>query len=332
MDLFNKRWKKINKKIKDYLYESILFLILTICCFGWAYSIEYHLKSSSTLHELISNGSKKEKDIVSLTITERPYAFAEAENDSDSVNSKYYFLTDEKYLYIGYLDYQTYSKLNSEDIYESPITIKGLTKTIPEDIIDIAIEVYNENLEEAFLTKENYKSYIGEICIDTVSDLADNIFQIIIASLFFIISIIYLLIYYSKKHRIYKMKKDTILWNEIQEELGHQETIEYLRFSTYLTPNYIMDGSKGFVRIAYSDIVWVYLNEKQYNGIIGERNLIVITKDKKRFMVARLDGIRLKVWDIYSNIMKDIYEKNQDILIGYTKENKKQARDLYQIK
>lgn len=332
MNLFNKRWKKINKKVKSYLYESILFLILAFCCFGWAYSINNRLKNSSTLHELISNGSRKEEEIVSLTITERPYVFAEAEYDLDSTNPKYYFLMDEKYLYIGYLDYSTYAKLNKEDIDKSPITIRGLTRVIPEDVIDIAIEVYNEDLEEAFLTKENYKSYIGEICIDTVSDLIDNVFQIIIGTLFFIISIVYFLIYYSKELKIQKIKKDTILWNEIQEELGNQETIEYPRFTTYLTPNYIIDGSKGLIRIAYSDIVWVYLHEKKYNGITGERNLIVITKDKKRFMVAKLNSIHPKIKDVYFNIIKDVHEKNQDILIGYTKENKRQARELYQIK
>lgn len=330
MDLFQERWKVISKKIRIFLYGAILFFILASCCFGWAYSIHNQLKNSSTLHELIFNGSKKEKDIVSLTITERPYVFAEAENDLNSMSPKYYFLMDEKYLYIGYLDYGTYSKLDSEDIYENPITIRGITRTIPEDVIDIAIEVYNEGLEEALLTKENYKNYIGEICIDTVSDLADNIFQIIIGTLFFIISIIYFLIYCSRKQKVQKIKKDTILWDEIQEELGNQETIEYPKLPTYLTPNYIIDGSNGLIRIAYTDIIWIYPHETKYKRITSKRNLIVFTNNKKRFLIAELNGIYPK--DYCLNIMKDIYEKNQNILIGYTKENKKQIKNLYQIK
>lgn len=331
MDLFNERWKKINKKTKNYLYGAILFLVLALGCFGWAYYIDYHIKNNSiTLHELIYNGSTKEKDMISLTVIEKPYVFAEY--DSNTTSPKYYFLMDEDYLYVGYLDYDTYLKLNKDSIVDNPIMIRGVTKRIPEDVIDIAIEVYNEDLEEDFLTKENYKNYIGEICIDTVSDLIDNIFQIILGTLFLNIFIIYFIIYAVKNHKIRKVEKDDILWQEIQNELGSSETTEYAKFSTYLTPNYIIDGSKGFQLLSYQDIVWVYLHENKYNGVTNNRNLVVITRDKKKHCIADLSGFRPKIKDTYLDLMRDIYEKNQDVLVGYTKENRKQAKDLYQIK
>lgn len=331
MDLFNERWKKIIKKTKNYLYGAILFFVLALGCFGWAYYINYHIENgSATLHELIYNGSTKEKDITSLTVTEKPYVFAEY--DSNTTSPKYYFLMDEDYLYVGYLDYDTYTKLDKDSIMDEPITIRGVTKRIPDDVIDIAIEVYNEDLEEAFLTKENYKDYIGEICIDTVSDLKDNIFQMILGALFSNVSIIYLIIYIFKNHKIRKVKKNDMLWQDVQSELGSSETIEYAKFSTYLTPNYIMDGSKGLQLISYQDIIWIYLHENKYNGVTNNRNLVVITRNKKKHYIADLSGLRPKIKDTYLDLMRDIYEKNQDILVGYTKENRKQAKDLYQIK
>lgn len=331
MDFFNERWKQITKKTKNYLYGAIVFFALALGCFGWAYYIDYHIENSSTtLHELIYNGSTKEKDITSLTVTKKPYVFAEY--DSNITSPKYYFLMDEDYLYVGYLDYDTYTKLNKDSILDMPITIEGVTKKIPEDVIDIAIDVYNEDLEEDFLTKENYKDYIGEICIDTVSDLEDNIFQLILGVMFFNIFIVYIIIYIMKNHKIKKLKKDETLWQEIQNELESSETIDYLKFSTYLTPNYIMDGSKGFQFIPYQDIVWIYLHENKYNGVTNNRNLVVITKDRKKHNIADLSGFRSKIKDTYLDLMKNIYEKNQDILVGYTKENRKQAKDLYQIK
>lgn len=331
MDSFQEKLKKITKKTKEHLICAIVFFGLGILCFGWAYYISETTKDEGvTLHELISVGSTKEKDIVELTVTEIPYVFAEY--DSDLTSPKYYFLMDENYLYVGYLDYATYQMLNQDDINEKPITIKGVTKTIPDDVIDIAIEVYNEDLEEEFLTKGNYKSYIGEICIDTVSDLVDNLFQIILGVSFVFIGIIYLIIYYIRKRKINKAKKDMVLWEQIQKELESSQTIDYYKFGLCLTPNYIVDGLKGLTLIPYADIVWVYLHEHKYNGIVCNRYLMVITKDKKKIQVAELGGIHPKAKNTYIEIMEKIYEKNQNILVGYTKENKERIKDLYQIK
>lgn len=331
MNTSNERLKKITKKTRNSLLYAILFFVLGILCFGWAYYISDNTKDTgATLHELIYNGSTKEKQIVDLTVTEVPFVFAEYEDDLTS--PKYYFLMDEEYLYIGYLDYATYQKLNQEDINENPITIKGVTKTIPDDVIDIAIDVYNDELEEEFLTKENYKGYIGEICIDTVSDLVDNVFQIILGILFLLTSIIYLIVYFHRNRKFKKLKENTMFWEQIKTELDSNETVEYSKFGLYLTPNYIIDGLKGITMIPYEDIIWLYLHEQKYNGITCNRHLKVITKDKRKFQIAGLSGIHPKMRNSYTEIMEHIYEKNQSMLVGYTKENQKQVKDLYQIK
>lgn len=331
MSSFGMKIKKITKKTKNYLICAIIFFLLGILCLGWAYSIDINTKDTGvTLHELISQGSTKEKEIVNLTVTERPYVFAEY--DTDIASNKYYFLMDENYLYVGYLDYATYLKLNKDDINENPIKIHGVTKEIPDDVIDIAIEVYNENLEEEFLTKGNYKSYIGEICIDTVSDLVDNIFQIVLGVCFIIIGLIYFIIYFNRNHKIKKMMKDAILWDQVKIELEHSETKDYYKFGLCLTPNYIVDGFKGLNIIRYTDIVWIYLHEHKYNGVTCNRYLMVVTKDKKKIQVAELNGAHPKLKDTYLEIMQMIYQKNQHIFVGYTKENQKQVKDLYQIK
>ena len=331
MDFFNQKLKMIKRKSKSYLYCAILFLILSSLCFGWAFYIADSAKSTEvTLHELIYRGSTKEKEFVNLTVIEVPYRFAEY--DSDTTSPKYYFLMDENYLYIGYLDYGTYLTLNQEDIQKNPITIQGFTKVIPDDVIDIAIEVYNEELGEEFLTRDNYKSYIGEICIDTTSDLGDNVLQMILGALFLVVAIIYFIIYYSRNRKIKKIQKDTMLWEEVKTELTSSETIDYPKFGLYLTPRYIIDGFSGFIMMSYADIVWVYLYEHKYNGVTNNRYLIVVTKDKKKITVAGLAGFHSKSKDTYLEIMKQLYEKNPNMLVGYTKENQKRVKDLYQIK
>lgn len=331
MDSFNIKLKKILKKTNNYLICAILFLLFSLGCFGWAYFVTSNVKDNDeSLHDLIYKGSTQENQVVSLTVTEKPYLFAEY--DTDSTSDKYYFLMDENYLYVGYLDYATYLKLNNDKIEEEPITIKGITTIIPDDVIDIAIEVYNEEVGDEFLTKGNYKSYIGEICIDTVNEIGDNLFQILLGISFGIIGFIYLVIYIIKRNKINIMKKDIMLWEKIKIELESSETLDYYKFGLCLTPNFIVDGSKGLNLISYADIVWIYLHEQKYNGITCYRHLIAVTKNKKKFIIAELTGIHSKVKNTYLEIIKDIHNKNQSMLVGYTKENKKQVKNLYQVK
>lgn len=331
MKFLDARLKKVKKKTTNYLVCTIIFLVLGILCFGWAYYIDNTTKDTGvTLHELIYNGSTEEKEIVNLTVTEVPYVFAEY--DDMITSPKYYFLMDKDYLYVGYLDYATYKKLDKEDISTNPVKIKGVTKKIPDDVIDIAIEVYNEDYGSEFLTKGNYKSYIGEICIDTNSDLVDNIFQIILGFSFILIAFIYAIIYLYRISKIKKVQKDTVIWDKVKSELDKEDVLDYSKFGLFLTENYIVDGLKGLTVIPYNDIVWIYLHEHKYNGITANRYLVVVTKDKKKKMIAGIDGVHPKAKNTYVEIIGRIYDKNNNMLVGFTKENQKQIKDSYQIK
>ena len=85
MDLLDERLKKINKKNKLPLILSIIFLGLTIIFFGWAFYIQKNIKDDNiSLHEMIASGSNEENKIVTLTVTEKPFVFAEYDSDSKS--------------------------------------------------------------------------------------------------------------------------------------------------------------------------------------------------------------------------------------------------------
>lgn len=328
MEILNSRLKKLNKTTRNSLWIAVIFLIISIACFGWAYYINEStvVDSGITLHDLIYEGSTKEGEIVEVTVTEKPYVFAEY--DTNLTSPKYYFLMDEEYLYIGYLDYATYQELDNDNINNDPITIKGLTKKIPDDVIDLAIEVYNEETGEEFLTKDNYKNYIGEIFIDTTEELVDDVLQIILGLLFLIISFVYFIVYIVVANKYKKIKKDSVLWEQITDELSRDSVIEYSKFGLYLTDSYIIDGNKGFTVIPYSDVYWTYLHEQKYNGITCSRCLIVITVNKKKYEIALLGGIKPKLKDTYTEIFNNIYNKNNDILIGFTKENKLRYKEF----
>ena len=330
MNFSDTRIEKLEKKTNNYLYYGVvIFGILGVVFFGWAFYIQKNLTGTkNTLHELIYNESTKEGKKVKLTVTSIPYVFAE--ETSKKTNAKYYFLMDGDYLYVGYLNDDTYEKLNQKDISKNPITIYGKTKKIPSDVIDIAIKVYNEGLEEPILTRDNYSEYIGEICIDTDSVSLAGAFQTILGILFNWVGFIYLILFLVKKRRINKFKKDTVLWEDIISELNDKEVEEYFKFGTCLTKKYIVDSMKGLTIIPYQDIVWLYLHESRYNGVTNDRYLIAVTKEKKNVKVARLSGFHPKSKDTYMEIIQKIYEKNPNMLVGYTSENRKAAKNLYQ--
>lgn len=89
-----------------------------------------------------------------------PYAFAE---ESETSN-KYYLITDGEYLYIVYLTEEQFNELDRDDIETTPIRIDGITKAISDNILEYALETYNEPLdEENKISKDEAKSYFGTV-------------------------------------------------------------------------------------------------------------------------------------------------------------------------
>ena len=247
MDTFKQKEKVLKKKSKIYFWMALLFFLVSIIFFLWFYTIEEEQKNSKvTLHDKISNQDYQEEKVVSLTVVEKPFLFAEYDDDEKS--AKYYFLQDENYLYIGYLDYSTYLELNQDNISINPITIKGLTKIIPEDVKEIAIEVYNEKLEEDFLTKENFEEYIGLICIDTESSWTYSLWQMVLGIVFLIESIV-LMIIYGLRMKKWKAIKKSMMWDNLKNELSKENCQNYEKLHLYLTENYIVDGNGELVVI-----------------------------------------------------------------------------------
>ena len=75
--------------------------------------------------------------------------FAVYEIDGEEEELKYYLVMDnDNYLYIIYMKDSEYKKLNVDSIETNPIKVKGLTKKIPNDIKELAIESYNEIMKE----------------------------------------------------------------------------------------------------------------------------------------------------------------------------------------
>lgn len=315
------------------LLAGFAMLVIAVVLFVWAYFISAKdLGKPQNFTDLLSNSETKEGMYASLTVTDEPFVFAEY--DDHLTSEKFYFLWNGEFTHIGYLDYATYTDLRTKTAEVNSPTITGITKKIPDDVLDLAIEAYNEILGVTFLTRDNCEDYLGLYYIDVVTPAYDNGIQIVGGIIFAILSIAMFIIYLTRQGKTKKgiRSRSESEWKKIFSELDNDDTKFYKRLNLYLTENYIVDLSNGLRVIEYKDIVWMYQFQMNQYGITINKNIVVATKNKEKVSIANMDNFMKRSKKDFTEIMNFIVSKNESIVLGYTKENRKQMKDLYGIK
>lgn len=313
--------KEINELIdknKKYLTVAIFFTILALVFLCWsAFIYVEHDYIYKNLHESIMDRETRAGKFVKLTVTKKPYVFAEYNTNRDE--NKYYFLEDDNYLYIGYLDYETSKKL--DNIGDEPMKIFGVTKQLSSDILDLAIKVYNEDIGREVLTKDNYKHYIGDICIDTTKSNYPYLLQLVIGIILGSIAVYYYFLYIRKTYVTNKTLEETpvVVIEKVISEIQKSNCVNQSKHNIYLAENYLIDSTNGLVIIPYSDILWVYINNK----CIFRRNIVIVTKSRGRYKIAYINVFNKKGKRLLSAMFDVIKSKNRLMILGYSKENKK---------
>lgn len=312
---------------------AIIFLLITIVFFGWAFVLEDTNKSDAKdFLESRIGMQTKEKEYVSLDVTMGPTLFAEY--DTMITSDKYYFVWSGDALNIAYLDYGTYQEVTTKTSNEESIKIYGVTKTIPTDVLEIAIDVANDIVGEDFLTMDNYQDYISTMYIDAVNPLHDNSIQIVAGIIFALLSIAFFILAIVRQRLTKKsiQSRTESEWQKILTELDDENVKHYKKINLYLTDNYIIDLSNGLRVIEYKDIVWMYQYQLKQYGMTTNKNIVIATKNGKKVSIANMDNFMKRSKKAYTEIMDFIVSKNSSIALGYTKENKKEMKNLYGIK
>jgi len=121
-------------------------------------------------------------------------------------------------------------------------------------------------------------------------------------------------------------------WNLIEEELDKDETIYYEKLKLYLTENYVVSLINGIDIFSYNDIIWMYpFLTKQY-GKTTSKSIIITTNDKTKYEIAYISNLSKKATESYEDAINLIYNKNKQMILGFSEENKEQAKNLYGIK
>ena len=185
------------KKNINFLYAFIAFLLLT-CLFIAIGIYENRQKEEDYfyLNDIIENKNNEIDALGYLEISEEPYSIAKYEYDN---NHAFYIVFDGRYYYITYLSDELYEILNTDNLKEKKIKIYGTTALIPDEVRKIAIDAYNQGLdEENQISIDEFESYFGEVYLNNVSLTISNNSYYYLSLIPFTISFAFLIIFIAK--------------------------------------------------------------------------------------------------------------------------------------
>ena len=319
---------------KEKRKNNILLLIGIILLLGACLLSFLAIKNKNRELPAPINLSEVKKDnnrYSSVEVNIKPYLFAVYEVNKKEEKAKYYFVMDKNNrLYILYMKDDDFNKLNIDSIKENPITVYGYAKPITYDLKKQAITSYNEFMDSEYLTKDNFSEYVGKYYLDMKTPINDStlycIGVLIIGTLSLLIILLYILKYYNNKKMMKEMSPE--LLKKIDTELSLIVESEYQNMNLYLLKMYIVDYHKEIVIIPYSNIIWIYPYDRTYNGLLVNKYLKVITKDNKKYEIASTRSLDDNKDQILEEIEEKIKKKNENIILGYSKENKKKVKEI----
>lgn len=323
-------YKKILKNSKVPLLIAIIIIVISIVLFIASVKLDSQGQQelvAKDYNELIAYGQDVENEYVEVTITDIPYGFAEEEDEN--VTRNYYFVFDEyDYMYIVRLTDSTYKMLENkyiENPEEFSYTLKGYIFEDPAELKELAIEAYNEAVEEEVVNDENFRIYFGNTYLDeTLTPYTDISAMLIgigvgIDVIAFVLLIVYIIGTVKSKSALKKYDKE-----DLEYELEKASTVAYKKSNIYLTDKYIISKVVGLTVLEYNELVWLYNEKRRQNGIPVGTYLIGYTEKKKRYQLASTYNDE----NLLNEIMIKIKEKNSLVMLGYTKENQEKYKEI----
>lgn len=315
--------REINKILKPkrlIIIITIIAVLVTLGLFVAGFYLDYEAtKDPEYLGTLIDNYEDKEGKYAKIDVAYMPYGFAE-----EGEGKYYYYVMDKDgYMYIVTIKDSTYKEM--EEMYNNgegkvEYELKGYTFDIPADLKRIAIEAADEAFEDNKITYSNFSDYVGNVYLDDVARPDDSTSYMlygfgIMAAVFTICLVISCI---TQVARVRKITKNTELMEELKEELSASADDTYKKLKLFLTDRYIISTAGGIEVFEYKDVVWEYSLIRYVNGVAQGKTLIIFTRDKKRHGVAATGASDERI----EEIMTEIKDKNENVRVGYTKENR----------
>ncbi len=318
-------YKKILKPSKKTLIVLIILVVLSVAGFTASEIMMQPGKDEkcTSYDTLISLDQDEENKYAKVTITDMPYEFATKKENSST--ERYYFVIDENnYLYIVRLSpkkYQDIEKKYNENKENFKYELKGYLFNTPNELKKLAISEYNKGrTADQKITASDFKDYFGKTYLDDRITPNSDMATVFIMIAFFtsIFSTVTLVIYINSIIRV-KLAIKKYGKEELELELSKDTVQAYPKAKIHLTEKYVMSTINGLHIISYEDILWTYIEKRRQNGVTTAKFIIAATKIGKKYYIASNFNE-----DILAEIIANIAEKNNEVLVGFTSENRKE--------
>lgn len=295
------------KKNKRWVIAIAVVILIGIGIGVWSY---LSLSNPSSLQQLNYDGSKQTDQYAYLEIASEPYLFAERESER-----LYIVLDTNGYLYIVRLSDNTYNKLAATNLEQNPVTVKGSTRIITDEIKRIAVGEFGS---EGPVTSLNFEDYFGYVYLDTAAMSVQWIVVFIWGIVFVTMLSIWLSGVFKTKKMIKKYSQSE--WEQIGMQLDNPDSLYYKKEKLYLVNDYMVHVAGPEV-IKYDDVAWVYRHVITTNGVPAYY-VHLYTKDKKQ------RKIQVRNEDAADEIILFVASKNSEARVGFTLENKQAVKGL----
>jgi hypothetical protein len=121
-----------------------------------------------------------------------------------------------------------------------------------------------------------------------------------------------------------RLKKAIINYPDIYQELDNKNTIVFSKYGFYFTNKYFIT-SKNFNIFKYSDILWLYYNDRKNKKMIIGKDIVIGLNNGN---IYNLWTINIKDINIFKKIEKEFKNRVENIIIGLNDKNKKKYDSL----
>lgn len=322
----SKKIEKLFKPKKMFLIITLVSILITVALAGF---VAWREKTEVTpepveYYDLVMDNLEEEHKYVKVNL-EYICSFAERED----TNQTYYFIADENNIvYIVRISDETYKKIEeayNEQQENFSYELEGYIFNIESDLKKIAMDEFGNVFENApKLTEQNYEDYLGTTYLNEyVTPYTEtNGIMVGIACMAGFIAILFGVLYIISVIKVYKYTK-TSDFEDLKYELEKSTSKHFAKERIYLTDNYIISDVNGLLKVnRYEDFIWVYILKAQQYGRTVNIFLKAKTKNRRELNIANsLDK------NILNEIIYFIKQKNPNVLVGFTPENKKEYKN-----
>jgi len=327
-ELLKKEFKKINQN----LAIGLIALVLTIIC-GVAIVLQdgKEPKNTKYLNDVITKENSA-ADVASNLKISKVYSQVAVNNAKPDYGL--YAVGDDTYLYLVFIKNDLYKELASkEDLEENPYTIYGKTKTTDSSAKKYTVEWYNKNVDKKDqITLSKFNDYFGGVYLDTSVTVESPIIYVlaVVAMLSGLFSFSFILVFIIRKiqtEKVLKKISDEDL-EKLEKELDDKDTFHYERAHLILTKNHIISLTGKMLITNYKDLVWIYEHRLKQYGVTTTKSLMAMLQNGKVKALLQVDGVTKKSTSVIEEVVETIVSKNSKILVGYTNENRRLAKEI----